>query len=450
VAEVPVTEVTVTEVTVVIRGGSVIGPDGLHRVDVAVAGPTVVGLAETIEAPPGAIVLDARGCLVGPGLVDLHTHLRQPGREEAETVESGARAAALGGYTAVVAMPNTEPAIDSAGVARDVLALGRGAMAEVAVSGAITVGRAGKALAPMGELAALGVQIFTDDGAGVQDGALMRRALDYAKGLGVTLAQHCEDDCLAAGGTMHEGCWSSRLGLPGIPAAAEESMVARDIQLVRLTGAPVHFLHLSTAGSVQLVRLAKGEGLPVTAEAAPHHMLLTHAEVAGYDPVFKVNPPLRTDSDVHAVIEGLIDGTIDAVATDHAPHAPESKDVPFDLAPPGMLGLQTALPIAWQVLSPALGPERIFALMSTAPAAIARLTRNDPRPAGHSAQGGPVEVGATANLCVFDPSGSTIVDPTRLASRSRNTPYAGRTFTGAVRHTVLRGEPVVIDGVAQR
>jgi dihydroorotase len=382
--------------------------------------------------------------------VDLHTHLRQPGREEAETVETGARAAALGGYTAVVAMPNTEPAIDSAGVARDVLALGRTAVAEVAVSGAITVGRAGQALAPMGELAALGVHIFTDDGAGVQDGALMRRALDYAKGLGVTLAQHCEDDCLSGGGAMHEGCWSSRLGLPGIPAAAEESMVARDIQLVRLTGAPVHFLHLSTAGSVQLVRQAKAEGLPVTAEAAPHHMLLTHAEVAGYDPVFKVNPPLRTESDVTAVIEGLCDGTIDAVATDHAPHAPESKDVPFDLAPPGMLGLQTALPIAWQVLSPTLGPARIFALMSTAPAAIARLTRTDPRPGGHSAQGGPLEVGAAANICVFDPSGTTVVDPSRLASRSRNTPYAGRSFTGAVRHTILRGEPVVIDAVAQR
>jgi dihydroorotase len=439
-----------TQVTVVIRGGSVVGPEGLRRADVVLDGGVVVAVEETIDAPAGAIVLEAGGCLVGPGLVDLHTHLRQPGREEAETVESGARAAALGGYTAVVAMPNTEPAIDSAGVARDVLALGRGAMADVVVSGAITVGRAGQALAPMGELAALGVHIFTDDGAGVQDGALMRRALDYAKGLGVTLAQHCEDDCLSSGGAMHEGCWSSRLGLPGIPAAAEESMVARDIQLVRLTGAPVHFLHLSTAGSVQLVREAKAEGLPVTAEAAPHHMLLTHAEVAGYDPVFKVNPPLRTDSDVSAVIEGLCDGTIDAVATDHAPHAPESKDVPFDLAPPGMLGLQTALPIAWQVLSPTLGPERIFALMSAAPAAIARLRQTDPRPGGHSAQGGPLEVGAAANICVFDPAGTTLVDPSRLASRSRNTPYAGRSFSGAVRHTVLRGEPVVIDAVAQR
>jgi dihydroorotase len=438
------------EVTLVIRGGSVVTPDGLRRLDLALGEGTVVALGEAIPGPSGAIVLDAAGCLIGPGLVDLHTHLRQPGLEEAETVESGARAAALGGYTAVVAMPNTEPAIDSAGVARDVLALGRDTVAEVAVAGAITVGRAGKALAPMGELAALGVRIFTDDGAGVQDGALMRRALDYAKGIGVTLAQHCEDECLSAGGTMHEGCWSSRLGLPGIPAAAEESMVARDIQLVRLTGAPVHFLHLSTAGSVQLVRDAKAEGLPVTAEAAPHHMLLTHAEVAGYDPVFKVNPPLRSDGDVAAVIAGLCDGTIDAIATDHAPHAPETKDAPFDQAPPGMLGLQTALPIAWQALSPLLGPEQIFALMSTQPAAIAGLGVTDSRIAGHSAHGGPLEVGATGNLCVFDPSATTVVDPTRLASRSRNTPYSGRTFAGAVRHTVLRGEPVVIDAVAQR
>jgi dihydroorotase len=436
--------------TLVIRGGSVITPDGTRRLDLALADGIIVEVADAVATPSGVTVLDAGSCLIGPGLVDLHTHLRQPGREEAETVESGARAAALGGYTAVVAMPNTEPAIDTAGVARDVLALGRHTVAEVAVSGAITVGRAGKSLAPMGELAALGVRIFTDDGAGVQDGALMRRALDYAKGIGVTLAQHCEDECLSAGGAMHEGCWSSRLGLPGIPAAAEESMVARDIQLVRLTGAPVHFLHLSTAGSVQLVREAKAEGLPVTAEAAPHHMLLTHAEVAGYDPVFKVNPPLRADVDVAAVIAGLCDGTIDAIATDHAPHAPETKDAPFDQAPPGMLGLQTALPIAWDVLSPQLGAEQIFALMSTQPAAIAGLGVTDARVAGHSAHGGPIEVGATANLCVFDPAAQTVVDPNRLASRSRNTPYAGRTFRGAVRHTVLRGEPVVIDGVAQR
>jgi dihydroorotase len=438
------------KVTLVVRGGTVVGPDGLTRADVAVAAGTVVAVADALDAPKGATVLDAGGCLVGPGLVDLHTHLREPGREEAETVETGARAAALGGYTAVVAMPNTEPPIDSAGVVREILDLGRPVTAEVAVAGAITVGRAGQALAPLGELATLGVSLFTDDGAGVQDGALMRRALDYAKGLGVTLAQHCEDACLAGDGAMHEGAWSSRLGIPGVPAAAEEAMVARDIALARLTGARVHFLHLSTAGSVDLVRRAKAEGLAVTAEAAPHHMLLTDAAVAGYDPVFKVNPPLRTEADVAAVLDGLCDGTIDAIATDHAPHAPEAKDAPFDQAPPGMLGLQTALPIAWEVLSPRLGPERVFALMSTRPAAIARLTATDARVGGHSAHGGPVEAGAAANLCVFDPAATTVVDPGRLASRSRNTPYAGRTFSGAVRHTVLRGEPVVIDAVAQR
>jgi dihydroorotase len=293
----------------------------------------------------------------------------------------------------------------------------------------------------------------------------------------VVLAQHCEDDRLAAGGAMHEGAWSSRLGLPGVPAAAEEAMVARDLALVRLTGAPVHFLHLSTAGSVDLVRAARAEGLPVTAEAAPHHFFLTDAEVAGYDPVFRVNPPLRTDHDVAAVVDGLVDGTIDAVATDHAPHAPEAKERPFDQAPPGMLGLQTALAVAFSVLHGAVGDDwdplgpgpssgsrtvggdgggrrlsvqHLFALLSWQPAAIAALGPDDPRPAGHSAHGGPVAPGSAANLCVFDPHATVTVDPRRLASRSRNTPYAGRTLHGAVRHTVLRGEPVVVDGEARR
>jgi dihydroorotase len=417
---------------------------------VAVEGGRVAAVAASLDGPAGAVVLDAGGCLVGPGLVDLHAHLRQPGGEEAETVETGARAAALGGFTAIVAMPNTQPAIDSAAAAREVLELGRDACAEVAVAGAITLARAGEQLAPMAELAALGVRLFTDDGAGVQDGALMRRALDYARGLGVTLAQHCEDECLAAGGAMHEGAWSSRLGIPGVPAAAEEVMVARDIALVRLTGAPMHFLHLSTAGSVELVRRAKTEGLPVTAEAAPHHFFLTDAEVAGFDPVYKVNPPLRPFPDVAAVRTGLADGTLDAIATDHAPHPPEAKDLPFDLAPPGMLGLETALAVAFTALSPALAPERIFALLSWRPAAIAGLGPRDARPGGHSAHGGPVAVGAAANLCVVDPLARITVDPGALASRSRNTPYAGRELTGRVRHTVLRGEPVVVDGEARR
>src|SRR5260221_3867730 len=271
-----------------IRGGTVVDATGTRAADVLVRDGRIAAVAEGIEPPAGkkARTLDAGGCLVAPGLVDLHAHLRQPGREEAETVETASRAAALGGYTAIVAMPNTDPAIDSAGVVREVLELGRDALCRVAVAGAITVGRKGDQLAPIGEMVALGVRLFTDDGAGVQDGRLMRRALEYALALpGVRLAQHCEDASLATGGHMHEGEWSSRLGIPGIPAEAEEVMVMRDIALCRLTGAPVHFLHLSTAGSVELVRRAKAAGISVTAEAAPHHLTLTDAECASYNPV---------------------------------------------------------------------------------------------------------------------------------------------------------------------
>jgi dihydroorotase len=427
----------------VIRGGTVIDQHGERRADVLVEAGRVASVEEGIEAPSGALVLDAGGCVVGPGLVDLHTHLRQPGREESETVESGARAAALGGYTAVVAMPNTEPALDSAEAVRNVQELAASATCEVAVAGAITVGRSGERLAPMAELADLGVRLFTDDGAGVQSAGLMRRALDYAKGLEVTLAQHCEDGTLAGHGAMHEGDWSSRLGIPGMPAVAEEVMVARDIALVRATGARIHFLHLSTAASIELVRQARAEGLPVTAEAAPHHFTLTDAMTAGYDPVFKVNPPLRPAADVEAVKAGLADGTIDAVATDHAPHAPELKDLPFDQAPPGMLGLETALALGLTELD--LPVARLLALFSWQPAAICGL---DPAQGGD--QGAPVTPGSVANLCVFDPTATWTVDPAALASRSRNTPYGGRTLTGRVRHTVFRGEPVVIDGGAQR
>ncbi len=434
-----------TEATtsLLLRGGTVVDATGRRTADVLVDGGTVVAVGAGLDGPAGCRVLEADGCVVAPGLVDLHTHLRQPGREEAETIETGTRAAALGGFTAVVAMPNTEPALDSAEAVRNVLELGATATAEVAVAGAITVGRAGERLAPMAELAGLGVRLFTDDGAGVQSAGIMRRALQYASGLGVTLAQHCEDSSLAGHGAMHEGDWSSRLGIPGVPAAAEEVMVARDITLVRATGARLHFLHLSTAGSIELVRRAKAEGLPVTAEAAPHHFTLTDACAAGYDPVFKVNPPLRPTADVEAVKAGLGDGTIDAIATDHAPHAPELKDLPFDQAPPGMLGLQTALSLAMTELDLPLG--RILALMSWQPAAICGLD------ADHGGdQGGPVVPGSVANLCVIDPAATWTVDPTALVSRSRNTPYAGRTMTGRVRHTVFRGEPVVVDAEAQR
>ena len=426
-----------------IRGGTVIDRTGERRADVRVVDGTVVEVGKGLSASAGATELDAGGCAVTPGLVDLHTHLREPGREEAETVESGTRAAALGGFTAVVAMPNTDPPLDSAESVRNVFALAEGAMAQVAVAGAITVGRAGERLAPMAELAALGVRLFTDDGDGVQSAGLMLRALQYATGLGVTLGQHCEDRSLAAGGTMHEGAWSSRLGLPGMPSEAEEVMVARDIALSRATGGRVHFLHLSTAGSIDLVRRARAEGIPVTAEVAPHHFTLTDGCTSTYDPIFKVNPPLRTQSDVDAVKAALMDGTADAIATDHAPHSPELKDLPFDQAPPGMLGLETALALAITELDLTL--ERIVALLSWQPAVIAGL---DPDHGGR--QGGPIAPGAVANLCVIDPTATWTVDPKSMASRSRNTPYSGRTLTGRVRHTVLVGEPVVIDAEAQR
>jgi dihydroorotase len=427
--------------SIVLRGGRVIDAGGERQADVVVDDGVIVAVGADLSADR---VLDASGCVVAPGLVDLHSHLRQPGQEEAETVETGARAAALGGYTCILAMPNTIPAVDHAGIVREVLELGRAAPCDVHTSGAITVGRAGEQLAPLGEMAELGVRFFTDDGAGVADARLMRRAMEYAGGLqqaghDVVLAQHCEDPVLAAGGHMHEGEWSSRLGIPGQPAEAEELMVMRDLALARLTGTRVHFQHLSTAGSVAMVGAAKAAGLPVTCEATTHHFTLTHAACAGYDPVFKVNPPLRTDADVAAVRRGLADGSIDCIATDHAPHTPEAKEAPFDSAPPGMLGLETALALALTELD--LPIAEVLALLSWRPARILGV---------EDRHGGPVAPGRPANLVVIDPEVTWAVDPAALASRSRNTPYAGRTLTGAVRHTILEGEPVVIDREAQR
>jgi dihydroorotase len=426
---------------VLVRGGRVVDAAGERRADVLVRGGRIAAVGDDLaaEAARGHLLVDAGGCLVLPGLVDLHTHLREPGLEEAETVDTGARAAALGGFTCVVAMPNTTPAVDSAGVAREVLDLGRNACCDVRTAAAITVGRKGEQLTPMAELAALGVTLFTDDGTGVQDPRLMRRAMEYAQGLGVTLAQHCEDAALAAGGHMHEGEVSARLGLPGIPAEAEELMVVRDIALARLTGARLHLQHLSTRGSLAAVRAAKAGGLAVTCEATPHHLTLTDERCTSFDPVFKVSPPLRPEADVRAVREALADGTVDCIATDHAPHTPETKEQAFDQAPPGMVGLETALALALTHLD--LVPTELVALLSTRPAAIAGV-------AGE--HGGPIEPGRPAHLCVVDPGESWVVDPALSASRSRNTPHAGVTLRGLVRHTLLRGEPVVLDGKAQR
>jgi dihydroorotase len=424
--------------SIVLRGGRVIDATGERVADVRVEAGQVVAVGPDLT---GDRVLDAGGCIVAPGLVDLHSHLREPGQEEAETIETGSRCAALGGYTAVVAMPNTIPAIDSAAVVREVQELGQKALCDVFPSGALTVGRKGEQLAPMAEMAALGVRLFTDDGTGVQDNRLMRRAMEYATGLPqpVVLAQHCEDAALCGGGHMHEGEWSARLGIAGQPAEAEELMVMRDIALARLTGARIHFQHLSTARSVAMVRDAKAAGLSVSAEATPHHFTLTHAECASFDPVFKVNPPLRTDADVAAVKAGLADGAIDAIATDHAPHPQQAKEAAFAEAPPGMLGLETALALALGELG--LPIAQVLALLSWQPAAIAGLA---------DVHGRPVAPGEPANLCVIDPAATWTVDPSKSASRSRNTPFAGRTLTGRVRHTLHHGQPVVIDSEPQR
>ncbi|MEY2400534.1 MAG: dihydroorotase [Ilumatobacteraceae bacterium] len=422
---------------IVIRGGTVLDHTGERRADVAIDDGLVMEIRSSLD---GDEIIDASGCIVAPGFVDLHVHLREPGREEAETIETGSRAAALGGFTAIVAMPNTEPAQDSLSVIEFVRSQGqRAGLCDVHPAGCITMNREGKALAPLGELAAAGVTMFTDDGNGVQDPQLMRHALEYAGALDITLAQHCEVASLTKGAVMHEGSCCGHLGLPGWPAIAEELMVHRDIELSRLTGARIHLLHLSTARSVELVRAAKAEGVRVTAEAAPHHFTLTDQMLVGYDAVYKVNPPLRTSADIAAIKLGLADGTIDAIATDHAPHPPESKEAPLDQAPPGMLGLETALALAITELDMPLAD--IVAALSWKPASIAGLGDR---------HGRPIAAGEPANLVVFDPNDEWTVVAARLASKSRNTPYAGRTLRGKVRHTLLAGTPVVTDGLAQR
>ena len=421
-----------------ITGGTVIDPAGERRADVRVVDGAIAEVGTDLEAGDGMQVLDATGCVVSPGFVDLHTHLREPGREEAETIETGSRAAAKGGFTCVVAMPNTDPTQDCVSVVEFVRRQGVTAgLCDVRPSGSITVGREGARLTPFAELAAAGVRIFTDDGSGVQDPLLMRRAFEYAVDLDIVLAQHCEVARLTEGAVMHEGRCCSSFGLPGWPSIAEELMVHRDIELARLTGGRVHLLHLSTAGSVELVRRAKADGLSVTAEATPHHISLTDELLAGYSTLYKVNPPLRTMADVEAVRAGLADGTIDAIATDHAPHAAETKEQPLDQAPPGMLGLETALGVSLASLEGAgMTVVDVVAALSWKPAAIAGV---DDR------HGRPIAPGEPANLTIFDPTEAWEVVPATLASKSKNTPYVGIPLTGKVKHTVLDGTPTVID-----
>jgi len=421
------------EKSIVIKGGTVINRDGSVIADVLVIGGVIAEVGENLN---GDLVLGATGCFVSSGFVDLHTHLREPGKEEAETILTGSHAAAKGGYTAVVAMPNTDPSQDSVAVVQFVRERGRiSGFCDVEPSGCITIGRHGQQLVPFADLAAQGVRIFTDDGRGVQDENVMRAALEISGLIGITLAQHCEVESRTDGAVMHEGECCSAMGVPGWPSIAEEEMLRRDIELVRQTGAPMHFLHLSTQGSVDLVRSAKAEGLAVTAEVTPHHLALIDELLSGFDSVFKVNPPLRRPSDIEALKQGLIDGTIDAVATDHAPHAPHTKEQPLDEAPPGMLGLETALAVVNTALS--LDPRRIVEVMSWNPARIAGIADR---------HGRPIAVGEPAHLAVWDTTTVWQVSKNNLASKSKNTPYHGMEVRGRVRHTLFGGKVVVEEG----
>ncbi|MBM7787960.1 dihydroorotase [Tenggerimyces flavus] len=387
------------------------------------------------------VTIDADGLIALPGLVDLHTHLREPGLENAETVESGTLAAALGGFTAVFAMPNTQPAADTAGVVEQVYRLGRDAgYCDVQPIGAVTQGRAGKQLAELGAMAesAARVRVFSDDGDCVSDAVLMRRALEYVKAFDGVIAQHAQEPRLTEGAQMNEGVLSGQLGLRGWPAVAEEAIIARDVLLAAHVGSRVHICHVSTAGSVEILRWAKSKGYAVTAEVTPHHLLLTDELVASYDPVYKVNPPLRTAEDVTAVREALADGTIDVVATDHAPHPVEEKECEWPAAAMGMVGLETALAVVQQAMvdTGLLDWAGVAERMSAAPARIGRLQ-------GH---GGTLERGVAANVTLYDPNAPWAVEPANLASKSRNTPFGGRTLPGRVVATFLRGRATVLDG----
>jgi dihydroorotase len=428
---------------VLLRG---VAPLGGSQIDVLLADGVIADLGSDLELPDGAELVQGEGAVLLPGLVDLHTHLREPGREDTETIATGSAAAALGGFTAVHAMANTTPVADTAEIVEQVAALGRQAgLVDVRPVGAVSKGLAGEQLAEIANMArsAAAVTVFSDDGHCVSDARLMRRALEYLKPFGAVLAQHAQDPRLAdASCCAHEGELSGRLGLPGWPSVAEESVIARDVMLAQHTGSRLHVCHVSTAGSVEVIRWAKGRGIDVTAEVTPHHLLLTCDLLTSYDPVFKVNPPLRPAEDVQALRAGLADGTIDAVATDHAPHAAHDKDHAFSDAAFGMLGLQTALGVVIETMisTGLLDWAGLADRMSVRPAVIGRLT-------GH---GRPIAVGEPANLTLLDPAGTWLVQPAKLASLSRNTPFAGRRLPGPVLATFLRGRPTVTDGALVR
>jgi dihydroorotase len=427
---------------ILLRGGRLVDPAGEADAtcDVLISGGRIEAVGTGLD-PGRAEVIDVDGAIVAPGFVDTHVHLREPGREDEETIASGSAAAVLGGYTAICAMPNTDPVCDNAAVAEKVAATGSFlGLTQVIPAGSLTQGLQGKHLAAIGEMATCNarVRLFTDDGHGVQDARLLRRAMQYLKGFGAICAEHCDDESLSEGGHMHEGEYSSRLGLRGQPAEAEELALARDIVLARLTGARFHALHVSTARSVAIIRQAKADGLPVTAEATPHHLTLTDACLVDYDTNFKVNPPLRSPHDVEVLRAGLADGTIDNIATDHAPHAAQEKEAEFEAAPPGLIGLETALGV--------IMGELVEGGLLTLGDMVRRMSTTPARILGLEGQGGPVVPGAWANLVVFDPGARWTVDPGKFASRSRNCPWAGKELVGRVLLTVFQGRVVGRDG----
>jgi dihydroorotase len=418
-----------------LRGGRVIDPsrDLDQTADVLVQDGTIAAVGAALGIPDGADVREVRGLVVAPGLVDVHVHLREPGNEDVETIASGSRAAAAGGFTAVCAMPNTDPVTDNqAAVGFVVRQSARAGFARVYPIGAISVGQRGEHLSEFGEMVAAGAVAVSDDGKPVASSHLMRTALAYARTFGIPVADHCEEPTLAAGGVMHEGLVASRLGLKGIPAAAEEIMVARDTLLAELTGGHVHLCHMSTRGSVELIRRAKDQGVRVTAEVTPHHLTLTDHACEGYDTHAKMNPPLREAADVAALRTALRDRVIDCIASDHAPHAYDAKEAAFDDAPFGIVGLETAFAVAYTELveGGVLALPALIERMSTAPARAFGL------PGGSLRPGGP------ADLVVLDITAHWTADPTAFVSKSRNTPFAGRALIGRAALTVVGGQVV--------
>ncbi|WP_418906684.1 dihydroorotase [Glutamicibacter endophyticus] len=420
-----------------IRDANILGE---QRADVLIRDGVIAQIGTELSAED-ATVIEAAGQILLPGLVDTHTHLREPGREDAETVLTGSQAAAKGGYTAVHAMANSTPVADTAGVVEQVYELGRKAgWVDVRPVGAVTVGLAGEQLSEIGAMAdsRAAVRMFSDDGICVSDPLLMRRALEYVKAFDGVIAQHAQEPRLTEGAQMNEGETSAELGMPGWPAVAEESIIARDVLLAEHVDARLHVCHVSTAGSVEIIRWAKARGIKVTAEVTPHHLLLTDEKVKTFDPVYKVNPPLRRNEDVLALRAGVADGTIDVIGTDHAPHPSESKDCEWAQAAMGMTGLETALSIVQHTLveTGLLSWADVARITSAVPAQIGRL----------SDQGRPIAEGEPANLTLVDPEARWIVDPFAMATKGRNSPFAGMELPGAVRATFFHGHPTVLDG----